>query len=261
MLTYPSIKPYLIKIGPLQIRWYGLMYLFGTASSFFLVKREVKRLGLPINSDDIENLYFYIFLGLLLGARIGYVLFYNLSFYLSNPLDVIAVWHGGMSFHGGLIGGTVLGIYYCVKSNIDYIALLDVIIPTVPITLAFGRIGNFINGELYGRQTDMPWGMIFPEGGPIPRHPSQIYELLLEGVLLFIILWTARKHIKTKGATLPLFLTLYGLFRIIAELFREPDPQLGFFLGIITMGQILSLSMIIAGAIIYIILIKKGRSH
>jgi phosphatidylglycerol:prolipoprotein diacylglycerol transferase len=256
MLTYPAIKPYLIKIGPLQIRWYGLMYLFGLACSFFLVKREIKRLGLKIDSDDIENLYFYVFAGMLLGARIGYILFYNLSFYLTNPLEVFAVWHGGMSFHGGLTLGVVFGIYFCVKRDIDYLKLLDVIIPTIPLTLAFGRIGNFINRELYGRPTDMPWGMIFPDAGLIPRHPSQIYEFLLEGVLLFIILWTTKGHIKTKGAALPLFLTLYGVFRIIAEFFREPDIQVGLFFEIITMGQILSLSMIIAGAVIYRILSK-----
>ncbi|MBF0473102.1 MAG: prolipoprotein diacylglyceryl transferase [Nitrospirae bacterium] len=258
MLTYPSIKPYIIKIGSLQIRWYGLMYLLGLASSYFLAQREVKRLQLKIDSDDIENLYFYIFLGMIIGARLGYILFYNLSFYLTNPLEVFETWHGGMSFHGGLVGGVTFGIYYCIKRHIDYIKLLDILIPTVPLTLAFGRVGNFINGELYGRPTEVPWAMVFPDAGLMGRHPSQIYEFLLEGVLLFIILWTAKGRLKTKGASLPLFLTLYGCFRIIAEFFREPDPQVGFFFGIITMGQILSLSMIIAGAIIYRILRKMN---
>ena len=256
MLTYPEIQPYIFQIGPLQIRWYGLMYIFGLASSFYLVKAQIKKQGVLIDKDDLENIYFYTFLGLILGARIGYILFYNLSYYLSSPLELFAVWHGGMSFHGGLIGGLIFGIYYC--RRMDYLTIFDIIIPTVPITLAFGRIGNFINAELYGRVTDMPWAMIFPDAGQFPRHPSQIYEFFLEGVLLFIILWTVK--VQTKGAKLPMFLVFYGIFRIFAEFFREPDAQVGFIFAAFTMGQILSLFMIIAGVIIYKMLPKSAQN-
>lgn len=228
-----------------------MMYLLGFASSFFLVKFQIKEKGLPVPHDFVDSLYFWLVVGLLLGARLGYVIFYDLGVYLSEPIEIFKVWHGGMSFHGGLIGSVIAGILFSRKTGVDFWQNADLLIVTAPIGLGLGRIGNFINGELYGRVTDVPWAMVFPAGGPLPRHPSQIYEFLLEGVILFIILWTARnKGLKT-GVLTSLFLIFYGLFRFSVEFLREPDAQVGFILGVITMGQILSAGMILTGAAIY----------
>jgi phosphatidylglycerol:prolipoprotein diacylglycerol transferase len=250
MLTYPDIKPYIINIGPLQIRWYSMMYLIGFVSSYLLVKYQIRKKNLSIDGKIIEDIYFYIVLGLILGARLGYVLIYNLSEYLRNPLEILAVWHGGMSFHGGLVGALIAGIVIARKRNLNYWLYSDLIIVTVPIGLGLGRIGNFINSELYGRVTDLPWAMVFPGGGNLPRHPSQLYEAFFEGLLLFIFLWFAKDRIMVKGRITALFLILYGIMRFSMEFFREPDYQLGFIISILTMGQILSIIMIIAGAVI-----------
>lgn len=258
MIPYPHIKPYIIKIGPFELRWYGLMYLFGFTASYLLVQYRIKKEKLSVEKRTIEDLYFYLILALIAGARLGYVLFYNLSYYLKNPLEVFAVWHGGMSFHGGLIGTIVVGYWYIKKHNLDFWFYADLIIPTAPIGLFFGRIGNFINGELYGRVTDVPWAMVFPAGGPKPRHPSQLYEAFFEGIVLFIILWFFRTRIKTKGALVSMFLVLYGVFRFFIEFFREPDPQLGFVLGPFTMGQVLCSLMIVSGLAIYLYLKSKN---
>lgn len=250
MLTYPDIKPYIIKIGPLQIRWYSMMYLIGFVSSYLLVKHQIRKKSLPIDGKIIEDIYFYIVIGLILGARLGYVLVYNLSEYLKNPLEILAVWHGGMSFHGGLVGALVAGVIIARKRKLDYWLYSDLIIVTAPIGLGLGRIGNFINAELYGRVTDVPWAMVFPGGGNLPRHPSQLYEAFFEGFILFVTLWFAKDRTMVKGRMTALFLILYGIFRFVMEFFREPDYQLGFILSFLTMGQILSVIMIIAGLII-----------
>ncbi len=253
MLHFPDIKPYIIKIGPIQIRWYGLMYLFGFLSSYLLIKYQIKKKSLYFKKKDIDDLFLYVILGLILGARIGYVIFYNISFYLKSPLEIIAIWHGGMSFHGGLIGVLIAGILFCIKRNIDFWLLSDLVIVTAPIGLGLGRLGNFFNGELYGRTTTLQWGMIFPDAGSSPRHPSQLYEMFLEGVVLFVILWLIKDRVKISGALLCIFLILYGAFRFIAEFFREPDIQIGFIMGVFTMGQVLSIIMIIAGITVYAI--------
>ncbi len=259
MIPYPEIRPYIVKIGPLEIRWYGLMYLLGFASSYLLVRYQIKKKGMDISKNLIDDLYFYLILGLIIGARLGYVLFYNLSEYLSNPLDILAIWHGGMSFHGGLIGSIVAGIVFSRKRHLPFWMLSDMIIVTAPVGLCLGRIGNFINGELFGRVTTVPWAMVFPGGGPLPRHPSQLYEAVLEGPVLFLILWTLKDRIHRKGYLTALFLIFYGIFRFFVEVFREPDPQLGFVLSFLTMGQILSGLMIVSGIVLILALRRTDR--
>lgn len=250
MIPYPKIDPEIVRIGPFSIRWYGMMYLIGFLSSYLLVRYQVRKRNLPIPMAMIDSLYTYIILGLLIGARLGYAIFYNLPFYLKNPLEVLAVWHGGMSFHGGLIGCIVSGYIFSRRYRLDFWRLSDLVVVTAPIGLGLGRLGNFINGELFGRVTDVPWAMVFPEGGPLPRHPSQLYEFLLEGVVLFLILWLLKEKITKRGYLSAIFLLLYGIFRFTIEFFREPDPQIGYILGFLTMGQALSTAMIIVGIIV-----------
>ncbi|MBF0516419.1 MAG: prolipoprotein diacylglyceryl transferase [Nitrospirae bacterium] len=257
MLAYPEIRPYLIKIGPVQIRWYGLMYLVGFLGSFYLVKYQLKRRGVSVKSEVLENLYLSIITGLIVGARLGYVLFYNLAYYIGDPLEAMAVWHGGMSFHGGLIGAVIGGFIFCRMRKIDFLMFCDMVAVTTPVGLGLGRIGNFINAELFGRVSDVPWAMVFPGGGQHPRHPSQLYEFFLEGVVLFIIMWLLKDRLTVRrGALTSVFIILYGVFRITVEFFREPDPQIGMLAGIVTMGQLLSCVMILAGAAGLIISLK-----
>jgi phosphatidylglycerol:prolipoprotein diacylglycerol transferase len=264
MIPYPNISPDIIRIGPLAVRWYGMMYLIGFVSSYLLVKYQIKKQGQgdrgkgqsqgqgqEYSSDFLDSFYTYIILGLLIGARLGYVVFYNLSFYIQHPLDVFAVWQGGLSFHGGLIGSVLAGVWCCKKFKKDPWQVSDLVIATAPIGLGLGRLGNFINGELYGRVTDVPWAMVFPNGGPLPRHPSQLYEFLLEGVVLFSLLWTLKDRGYRPGVLTSIFVMMYGLFRIFVEFFRQPDPQLGFIAGPFTMGQALSACMVLIGVGIF----------
>jgi phosphatidylglycerol:prolipoprotein diacylglycerol transferase len=260
VIAYPDINPEIIRIGPIAVRWYGLMYLIGFALSYVLVRYQIRAQAREAGSrgdknllPDIDSLYSYLVIGLLIGARLGYIVFYNLSFYVSNPSELFAVWHGGMSFHGGLIGSVAAGFIFCKKFKVDFWNTADLLIVTAPVGLGLGRLGNFINGELYGRVTDVPWAMVFPSGGPLPRHPSQLYEFCLEGVVLFTILWALRRKHYKPGILTSLFLALYGAFRFIVEFFREPDVQLGYVLGILTMGQVLSLSMVLAGLVLLFI--------
>ncbi|HUU40208.1 MAG TPA: prolipoprotein diacylglyceryl transferase, partial [Desulfatiglandales bacterium] len=199
MLNYPDINPTIFKIGPFQIRWYGVMYILGIIASYLLVSYQIKKKSLKIDIDIINDLYLFLVIGLIIGARFGYVIFYNLPFYIAHPLKLFAIWEGGMSFHGGLIGIICSGFIFTKNRNIDFWELADLVIVTAPIGLGLGRLGNFINVELYGRATNLPWGMIFPLGGNIPRHPSQLYEFLLEGVLLFAILWWIKNFSLKKG--------------------------------------------------------------
>jgi phosphatidylglycerol:prolipoprotein diacylglycerol transferase len=252
MIPYPAIDPDIVRIGPFAVRWYGLMYLLGFTASYLLVKFQAARRNLSLPPDFLETFYTYLIFGLIIGARLGYVLFYNLSFYIDHPLDALALWHGGMSFHGGVLGSAAAGVWYCRRSRRDAWLMADLVAATAPIGLGLGRLGNFINAELYGRVTDVPWGMVFPGGGPLPRHPSQLYEFLLEGVVLFTVLWTVKDRFSRTGITLSLFVMLYGLFRIAAEFFREPDPQLGYIGGVFTMGQVLSTVMVFAGCLLWI---------
>ncbi len=264
MIPYPHMNPEIVRFGPVALRWYGFMYAGGFAASYLLVRHQIRKMGqrppgkreakagTPITEAFLDALYTYLILGLILGARLGYVLFYDLASYAKNPLEVFAVWHGGMSFHGGMIGSLVAGYWCCRRYHVDFWQAADLVIVTAPIGLGLGRLGNFINGELFGRVTDVPWAMVFPLGGPLPRHPSQLYEFALEGVLLFVILWTIKERKHASGMMTAIFLMLYGLFRIIAEFFREPDAQLGFILGPFTMGQILSAFTILAGVILFV---------
>ena len=248
MIKYPDIDPVIIKIGPLSMRWYGLMYIFGFVSSYLLTLYQLKKKkSLKIDKAAIDDLYFYLILGLILGARLGYVLFYNLGFYISNPLEIFVVWHGGMSFHGGLIGTFVAGYFVIKKWRLNFFTVADLIVPTCPIGIFFGRLGNFINAELLGKPSDVPWAMVFSQGGNAARHPSQLYEAFLEGFVLFVLLWIYKDKKKREGDVFAIFLVLYGIFRTFCEYFREPDQQVGYILGMLTMGQILSGAMILIG--------------
>jgi phosphatidylglycerol---prolipoprotein diacylglyceryl transferase len=252
-----NINPILIELGPLRLSWYGLMYVFGFAASYLLVQYQMKRKDFGISKLEVENLYFYLILGLVIGARLGYVLFYDLQMYLADPFEMVAIWHGGMSFHGGLIGVLIVAIVFCWKNKRSFWKVADLVIVTAPIGLALGRIGNFINGELWGRATRVPWGMIFHKGGPLPRHPSQLYESALEGWLLFAILWYLKDKRLPAGGLLAAFLFLYGAFRFFVEFFREPDVQLGFVLSSFTMGQVLCTLMMVGGIVLWVCLKRR----
>lgn len=246
-MQFPNFDPVFLRLGPLEFRWYGLMYIIGFVSAYFIIKAGVRRKNIPLTKDDVADLIFSVALGVILGGRFGYILFYNLSYYLAHPLKFFAVWEGGMSFHGGLIGAVLAGLYYIRKKKIAFYQIADVGFLAGPVGLGLGRIGNFINGELYGRVTDVPWGMVFPTGGNLPRHPSQLYEAFLEGPLMFVILWLVGRKEHPSGVIFWSFICMYGLFRFIVEFFREPDSQLGFILGGLSMGQMLSLPMFLLG--------------
>jgi phosphatidylglycerol:prolipoprotein diacylglycerol transferase len=248
MLPYPAIDPVLVHLGPIKIRWYGMMYLAGFLIGYLLLKRQIKEGLLRLTVDQLGGLTTALILGVILGGRVGYVLVYDFSTYLDHPLEVFAIWRGGMSFHGGLVGTLVAGAVYCRSQGVPLLPVADRVAVVVPVGLGLGRIANFINNELVGRVTDVPWAMVFPGYGPLPRHPSQLYEATLEGLVLFTVLWLARRRLAAPGALLGLFLVLYAAFRIVVEFFREPDPQLGTLVLGATMGQILSAMMLACGA-------------
>jgi phosphatidylglycerol:prolipoprotein diacylglycerol transferase len=262
MIPYPNINPDLFRIGPVHVRWYGLMYALGFLASYFLIKHQEKSRPIGLSRTNIQDLMFYLAIGLLAGGRLGYVLFYqymNFSDFVRNPLEIIAVWRGGMSFHGGLIGTVIAGWWFCRRKGLPFWAVGDRVIVTAPIGLGLGRMGNFINGELFGRPSGVPWAMIFPEGGPLPRHPSQLYEAFAEGLVLFIVLWILRRRRLPDGMMVAFFLFFYGAFRFLLEFFREPDAHLGFILGPLSMGQLLSACMVGAGLLVAL-LRKSGQS-
>lgn len=248
MLQYPEIQSIAFKIGPFAVHWYGLMYLIGFVLAWLLAVWRTKSHRADWSIEQISDLLFYVALGVILGGRIGYVIFYNLPYYWQHPLEAVEIWHGGMSFHGGLIG-VLISLYWASRRLKKSIwDLTDFIAPLIPIGLAAGRIGNFINQELWGRVTTVPWGMVFPQAGLLPRHPSQLYEFALEGVVLFIILWWFSAKPRPKFAVSALFLLGYGSMRFFAEFFRQPDPQYGFIaFGWLTMGQLLCMPMIVTG--------------
>ena len=262
-LTFPIIDEIAFEFGPLAIRWYAIAYLVGILFAMILMNREAKKDSTSFKTEDVAKLTNNCVIGIIIGGRLGFVLFYNLDFYLSSPLEILKVWNGGMSFHGGFTG-VIIATYITIrKTNIPIFHVSDLLACFAPIGLFFGRIANFINGELYGRVTHHPIGIIFPDGGPLPRHPSQLYEALLEGLLLFVILNTVRITIKKVPAGLltGLFFLLYGLARLAIEFVREPDKSAGFIGNVMTikftMGQALSFPLIIIGCILIYLSSKR----
>ena len=257
-----NLNPVLINFGFFEVRWYSLAYIFGILIGWWIAKKiinfKIENKTIELNSKIFDDLISYIIIAIIIGGRLGYVIFYNLSYYLNNPLDIFKIWQGGMSFHGALIG-IILGTYlFSNKVKINSIFFLDIIACVAPIGIFFGRIANFINGELYGKPTDLFWSVIFPQVDGVPRHPSQLYEAVLEGLVLFIILISLiyKKSINT-GVISALFMILYGLFRVVLEQFREPDIQIGYLFGLFSMGSVLSFIMILAGLFI----LKKVKSN
>ncbi|MFT6897739.1 MAG: phosphatidylglycerol:prolipoprotein diacylglycerol transferase [Paraglaciecola sp.] len=260
-ITFPQIDPIIFSIGPLSLRWYGLMYLIGFAAAFWLAGVRLSRTNW--SKEQLSDLLFWGFLGVILGGRIGYVMFYQFELFLSDPLYLFKIWTGGMSFHGGLLGVLAALWWFSKKVKCTFLEVGDFIAPLVPIGLGAGRIGNFINSELWGRTTDVSWGIIFPGAGPMPRHPSQLYEFALEGVVLFAILWVFSRKPRPVGAVSGLFLLAYGSFRFLVEFFRQPDQHIGLYDGLlpqgISQGQILSLPMIIGGFIMLVWALRRGK--
>lgn len=246
MLIYPEIDPVAISLGPLQVHWYGLTYLVGFLAAWWLARRRADRIGLT--KDQVGDLLFYSAVGVILGGRLGYALFYHFDRVLADPLWLFKVWEGGMAFHGGFLGVVVAVWLFARKHQINWIQLGDFIAPFTPIGLGLGRIGNFINGELWGRVTDVSWGMVFPGAGADPRHPSQLYQFALEGVVLFALLWWFSRQPRPAGSISGLFLIGYGTLRFLVEFTREPDAHLGLLSAGLSMGQLLSLPMILVGA-------------
>ncbi|WP_218814517.1 prolipoprotein diacylglyceryl transferase [Rickettsiella endosymbiont of Dermanyssus gallinae] len=253
MLPYPSINPIAFSLGPIKVHWYGLMYAVGFIGAWILASYRANKPNSGWTMDQVSDLIFYTALGVILGGRIGYMLFYDFTNFLANPWIIFQVWQGGMSFHGGLLGVLLVIYLFGRKTGKHFFDITDFAAPLVPIGLGAGRIGNFINGELWGRVTDVPWAMVFPHAGQLPRHPSQLYEFFFEGILLFSFLWIYSSKKRPRMAVSGWFALLYGAFRFILEFFRQPDTQIGFIAwNWLTMGQLLSLPMIIVGlALIY----------
>ncbi|MBK9161699.1 MAG: prolipoprotein diacylglyceryl transferase [Nitrosomonadales bacterium] len=250
MLVHPQFDPVALQLGPLAIHWYGLMYLAGFLTFLWLGRKRIAILGdSRLDARKLDDLLFYGVLGVILGGRLGYILFYKFSYYAAHPLDIFAVWQGGMSFHGGFLGVLVAMAWFAHKHDMRWLQLTDFIAPLVPPGLAFGRLGNFINGELWGRPTDAAWGMVFPQVDDVARHPSQLYEFALEGVLLFMLLWWYARKPRPVGVISGLFLAGYGSFRFLVEFTREPDDFLGLLSFGMSMGQWLSLPMAIIGVL------------
>jgi phosphatidylglycerol:prolipoprotein diacylglycerol transferase len=258
-MIFPQIDPIIFSIGPIAVRWYGMMYLLGFVGGYFIMGYIAKLRKMPITQETISDLLFYAVLGVVIGGRIGYTLFYNTSYYLNHPVQIFYVWEGGMSFHGGLLGVVTVLLLFCRRKKLPLLMVGDLVVSAVPIGLGFGRIGNFINGELWGRVTTHPWGMIFPGAGSLPRHPSQLYEAGLEGVVLFLIIFFLHRFGVKRGVPAFSFLFFYGLFRFLIEFVRQPDAQLGFLWGGATMGQLLSLPMILFGLGGLIYVLKKNH--
>lgn len=250
MLTYPQIDPVALSLGPVQIHWYGLMYLIGIGGAWWLASRRLKRFDPSWTSETLSDLVFWVALGVIAGGRLGYVLFYDLASYLNDPSLVLQIWKGGMSFHGGLVGVLLAVLWFSRRQGKSFFQLMDFVAPLVPIGLGAGRIGNFINAELWGRATDVPWAMVFPtDPAQLARHPSQLYQFALEGVALFTILWIYSRKPRPTMAVSGLFGICYGVFRFVIEFVREPDAHLGYLaFGWLTMGQLLCIPMILAGA-------------
>jgi phosphatidylglycerol:prolipoprotein diacylglycerol transferase len=264
VIPFPAINPVLISIGPFAVRWYALAYIVGIIAGWFYARAIISSPKLwggpaPLTVTDFDDFVIWITLGIILGGRIGYVLFYNFAHFAANPIEIPQLWNGGMSFHGGVIGCTVAIALFALRRHIAILSLADVTAAVAPIGLFLGRIANFINGELWGRPSDVPWAMVFPHGGPVPRHPSQLYEATLEGVVLFIVVaYLVRSGaLKRPGVVTGVFVLGYGAARIACEFFREPDVQLGFLWGGLTMGMLLCIPLMLAGIAILAVALKR----
>lgn len=262
-IAYPHIDPIAIALGPFAIRWYAIAYIIGLVLGWRYVKWLVTKPPHAMRELDVDDFLVWATLGVVLGGRLGYVLFYKPLYYLHNPIEIPMLWHGGMAFHGGALGVIAAIILFARRRGLNLFAVGDVVCCAVPVGLFFGRIANFINGELFGRVApDVPWAMIFPGGGPDPRHPSQLYQAGLEGLALFLVLfllWRIRDVRDHRGTLSGVFLMGYGIARIIGEFFRQPDAHLGFLIGGATMGQLLSIPLIVAGAGVVLWAHKYGR--
>jgi phosphatidylglycerol---prolipoprotein diacylglyceryl transferase len=259
VLLHPQFDPVALHLGPLSVRWYGLTYLIGFGLIWLVGRYAIRTRPQSVWSDaDLDDALFYGILGTILGGRFGYVLFYKFSEYLVEPWRIFYVWEGGMSFHGGFIGVVIAMVWYARKHRHSVLATVDFIAPLVPLGLASGRLGNFINGELWGRASDLPWAMVFPQVDRVARHPSQLYEFALEGVVLFILLWWYSGRALPRGATAAAFLLGYGTFRFCVEFTREPDSFLGLLAFGLSMGQWLSVPMIAGGLVLFAVVRRRG---
>lgn len=251
---YHALDPVAISIGPVSIRWYALAYLAGFVCAGVVLWRTQRRWGLGISLDDVLSIMIGIVFGIIVGARLFYVLFYGAGYYLENPMEIFMLNHGGMSFHGGLVGAVVGGSLVCWRLGISIPTVCDMGVIGAPIGLFFGRCANFVNGELWGKETDLPWGVMFETGGAVYRHPSQLYEAVLEGIVIFVVLYALSRRVppRPQGTFMGVFLALYGIFRFLVEFVRVPDAQLGYLFGPITMGQLLSLPLVLLGIAILV---------
>lgn len=260
--TYPEISPIIFQIGPFALRWYSMAYLLGILFAWWLAAKRIQKYQIPLTSSNLEDVVFYITLGIILGGRLGYVLAYGNGQFWNNPWEIFAVWHGGMSFHGGIVGVIIASYIAARKIKFPFLRLTDLAAPLVPVGIFLGRLANFINDELWGRLTDVAWAVRFPRGGYLPRHPSQLYEACLEGILLFAalnLMWRSKWCRERKGFISGAFLLGYALCRTIVEQFREPDAQLGFLWCGLTMGQLLSIPAFLGG--IYLLIRAKSENN
>lgn len=251
-ILLPEFDPFAINFGGFGIRWYALAYIAGLLGGYWALRREANRLDAPMRPEAVDSLLNHVIIGVIIGGRLGYVSFYNPAFFAANPMEILMVWQGGMSFHGGLAGVTIAMWIFARKQSISVLAVSDRVAMVTPIGLFLGRLSNFINAELYGRVTSLPWGMVFPGSDGLPRHPSQLYEAGLEGLLLGTIMlfgWR-RGWLEKTGRMTAVLLTGYGLSRFLIEFVRQPDPQIGILMNLITMGQLLCLPMLLAGGFI-----------
>lgn len=263
-MQFPNIDPVALHIGPLMIRWYALAYIAGLLLAWAYIRALVKHPPHAMTPVQVGDFLVWATLGVVLGGRLGYVLFYNLPHYLDYPLDALKLWQGGMSFHGGALGVITAIVLFCRRHHLSLLKVGDVVVCATPIGLFFGRLANFVNGELYGRVTDVPWAMVFPHGGPDPRHPSQLYQAAMEGLILFILLhllWRSAAIRNHPGILSGTFLTGYGIARIIGEMFRQPDVQIGYLIGGTTMGQWLSLPMVLIGLGVIVWASRRDPAH
>jgi phosphatidylglycerol---prolipoprotein diacylglyceryl transferase len=259
MLTHPGFDPVAVHLGPISIHWYGLMYLLAFGIGWWLGTQRARQPHIGWTQDQVTDLLFYIVMGVIFGGRIGYTLFYGFDQWMDDPLMLLRIWEGGMSFHGGLLGVIVAYFWFARAKNLNVFDIADFAAPLIPVGLLTGRIGNFINGELYGAPTTLPWGMVFPGAGPVPRHPSMLYEALLEGLVMLVVLWWFSKNPRPRMAVSGLFLLMYGVFRSLVETVRLPDGHIGYLYGTdwFTMGMQLSAPMVVAGAVILVVAYRR----